>query len=137
MHTKTMNRKAPSKPRQSLATAMLQFFSLNESNKTFNILERPSRPSSVVERVAFNHVVVGSIPTDGGLFSLPALLSVFFNFQANLEHLHQSSNNLFQITGIWRYLNSNFRIIEGVAFALPITLLMQLPYWESHNFLFI
>ena len=26
------------------------------------------RPSSVVERVAFNHVVVGSIPTDGGLF---------------------------------------------------------------------
>ena len=26
-----------------------------------------SRPSSVVERVAFNHVVVGSIPTDGGM----------------------------------------------------------------------
>ena len=118
MHMKTMNRKAPSKPRHSLAASVLLNSVKLPSNNTFNIRKRPSRPSSVVERVAFNHVVVGSIPTDGGLFSLPALLSVFFNFQANLEHLHQSSNNLFQITGIGRYLNSNFRIIGEVAFAV-------------------
>jgi len=35
-----------------------------------------------------------------------------------VEHLQQSFNNSFPITGIGRYLNSSFRIIGRVAFAI-------------------
>jgi hypothetical protein len=38
-----------------------------------------SRPSSVVERVAFNHVVVGSIPTDGVVINFIYISFFFLN----------------------------------------------------------
>ena len=75
MHMKTMNRKAPSKPRHSLAASVLLNSVKLPSNNTFNIRKRPSRPSSVVERVAFNHVAVGSIPTVGDFLFM---FSIFF-----------------------------------------------------------
>jgi hypothetical protein len=37
-----------------------------------------SRPSSVVERVAFNHVVLGSIPTADGVYQLDKILELCF-----------------------------------------------------------
>ena len=92
-----MNRKAPTKPNTTVLSRFRYPFQSSEvslnSEAAFgqkkhrfpscinlptylksNHSQRPGRPSSVVERVAFNHVVVGSIPTDG------AFVFYFFAF---------------------------------------------------------